>query len=123
MARLWVPHRCLQAPDLHEVFYRRNDLPKSRQGYMVDRHNVVTACNTVHITEANREAFTYCAAMVLCGIYSEESVRFYLETAPFKTKTSLDGVLAYPGPIPEGWRVARQVLLRSIGERINRRAP
>ena len=102
MAWYFVRHQCLPAPDLHEALYSRAGIPKSHQGYIYDRHNVITACNHVHLAYGQTRWFKKQAAKVLVALYGDEAIRFYLDTAPFVAgRENLDAILAGPDP-PEG---------------------
>lgn len=91
-----IHHRCLEAPDLHEVFVKRGDIPKSKQAYMIDRANCVTACSSIHIPWGNTRWFDQQAARILVSLYGREAIEFYLATAPGKGRPSLDAILGGP---------------------------
>jgi hypothetical protein len=104
MARLFLKHRCLAAPDLHEVLIKRGDLNTSDQSYMESRFNCVTACNMVHIPYGNTRWFDRYAARVLLEIHGAPALLAYLASAPSRVPGGPEGLLraVLEGPEPPG---------------------
>jgi hypothetical protein len=100
MARLFLNHRCDGTGfDLHEVLVKRNDLPKSRLGFLTDRLNCISVCHATHMAYGQAAWFNRQAARVLVEIHGLEAVLWWLSQVPFTDEpTTLEAIMCAPDP-------------------------
>ena len=79
--------------DLHEALYSRADLPKSKQSYAFDEHNVLLLCRWFHERYGGTKWLRQKAAEYLCTLYGDAAIQFYLEQAPLKKPLLLEEIL------------------------------
>jgi hypothetical protein len=98
-----LPHVCSpeHSLELHEALYSRADMPKSKQAYAFDEHNVLLLCSGFHQQYGHSKWFRSKAAELLCTYYGSEAVQFYLENAPLKVPLLLEQLLWSVDPAPE----------------------
>ena len=85
---------------MHEALYSRDDLPKGKQSYAFDEHNVLLLCPGFHQRYGHSKWLRQKAAELLCTYYGDAAIQFYLENAPLKQPLLLEQLLWDPVDSP-----------------------
>ena len=113
------PHACEGGLGMHEVLYKRNDVPKRQQDYLWEERNCVLLCHWAHMEWGQETDFNRRLALRLLARYGHEAMREYLMMAPFKVKTAYEWMFSddFPAEVPRGARVLAVNGRESMGTR------